>query len=536
MKMDEFTKKIPQILKQLFETQQIAFEYQDIHLLNEQLGLFQTNAALIERYDLVLNSDNNCNIKNDNVPSPFFKCYVQGYYELSKEDLHYYLKEQNIIPTDEYINQFHDKEKARNWKTKNIILDITKLIKNVRVSEYRNECYVPKSESIQFIEQFKNNKYINWASLSSNESFGWTSEIIELGVELWDWEALISNNSINWSFELIDKYKDKLNWAYVSSLNLDWDINSISKFKEYLIFKGGYGSGLINANGKWNRSDAFARYSEKHKVVGNISANTFIKWDDSLIDEFIDIFDWSYLSNNESINWFASRISKYENRIDFKLLSTNKNVEWSSYLINRYSDKLHFESLIKNPKVIWTFELIERHIKNIEPLLLAKYANINSEIIIKFEILWDNKVTQTHGGRRNSDGIYSYYTQHTLWEYLCLNEHVVWNDLLIEKYIDNLSLKDLNDSRICISTKIINKYWDYMRNEMTDYWESYSGSEEETFEDIYFRDKIKNATITDIDINSFKENEIKWWGVLNDFNYLNKSIKEVLKQFLTQIK
>lgn len=526
--MTEFTKKIPQILKHLFEQEIIAFEYQDIHLLNEHLSSFQSNAALIKRYDLILNSDNNSDVKSDITPSQFFKCYVKGYYKLSKEDFHNYIKEQNIIPKDDY----YDEENARNWKTKNIILDITKLIKNVGLSEYINSCYIPKSESKQFIEHFKNNKYINWSSLSSNESFGWTPEIIELGIELWDWEALISNNSINWTFELIDKYKDLLNWAYVSSLKLAWDINSIYKFKEYIVFKGGFGSGLINANGKWNRTDEFARYSEKYKVIGNISANTFINWSDLLIDEFIDLFDWSCLSSNESVNWTASRINKYENRIDFTLLSQNMNVEWSSDLIDRYANKLNFEGLLKNPKVTWTIELVEKNIKNIEPLVFAKYANIDSEIIIKFENLWESRITQLHGGRSNSNGTYSYETEHTLWEYLCLNENVVWNDLLIEKYIDKLSLKDLDGTRISISIEIINKFWDYKKNEMTDYWENYNGSKQETFKDIYFRDIIKNSTITDIDIESFKENEIKWWGVLNDYSFLNRSIENILKKII----
>ena len=535
--MDEFTKKIPQILKQLFEQQQIVFENQNIYMLKEQLNSFQSDTALIQRYNSTLYSDiKNCESENNN--SQYFECRIQGYFNLTQEDLKEYLKKENIDINDYYENEFQIKDDARKWKEKEIIFKLNRLFVDVKKTKFGNIFLINNSESKIFLNHFIRNKYIDWSwsGLSSDENFDWTVETIELGVDNWDWEALISNKSINWSFELIDKYKDKLNWAYVSSLNLDWDINSISKFKEYIVFKGGYGSGLINANGKWNRSDAFARYSEKYKVIGNISANTFIKWDDSIIDEFIDLFDWSYLSSNESVNWTASRINKYENRIDFELLSRNMNVEWSSDLIDSYANKLNFDGLLKNPKVIWTIELVENNIKNIEPLLLAKYANIDSEIIIKFETLWDKKVTQTHGGRRNSDGIYSYYTQHTLWEYLCLNEHVVWNDLLIEKYIDKLSLKDLNDSRICISTKTINKYWDYMRNEMTDYWESYSGSEEETFEDIYFRDKIKNATISDIDIDCFKENEIKWWGVLNDFNYLNKSIKEVLKQFLTQTK
>jgi len=77
-------------------------------------------------------------------------------------------------------------------------------LKKMPISEYYNYVFDMKNT----LSDKKQSSICK--SLSKNESFVWTSELIEKYDDKWDWSYLSTNNSIPWTLKLINKYADKL--------------------------------------------------------------------------------------------------------------------------------------------------------------------------------------------------------------------------------------------------------------------------------------------------------------------------------------
>lgn len=179
---------------------------------------------------------------------------------------------------------------------------------------------LPLSET--FIKKFIDNW--NWSQLSFNESFPITPKILKNFKNKINWILLpLCGNYIN--YDLVEEYEDKWSWDYfyrfgnfpLTYLNSDF----VSK---YDISK--------NPNLMFTESDIKDfRYKDTSFIKG-LSKNKKINWTYSLIDEYIDEWDWVALSNNESLPWSESFIRKYKK----KLLWTSIDEE-NQGLYNNYS-------------------------------------------------------------------------------------------------------------------------------------------------------------------------------------------------------
>ena len=506
----------------------IDFEAKTSNNLIQLIELSKNIESIKRRYSSILLPE--INEENSVNGELYFQARIEGYYELTSEEIQEYCDLNRINLKDKSTWLYNVKEKAREWKTSTIRNEILNKIHGAQPSEFKNIVLIPKSESKEFYQKFKNQNHIDWdwAGLSSEVNFDWTPDILEDGKDLWHWETLIANQGIKWNFTLINQYKERLNWAYISSMDLEWNIFEIGRFKDFLVFKGEYGSGLQSANGKWHRTDRFADYSRKHNVVGNISANKLIDWDVELIQKFKEYWDWELLSKNPSVKWNQSNIKIFDKHIDYISLSKNPNFDWDETFIIKNKDKLCIHSLVENNSIVWTSNLISNFLNEIDFTQLAKEGNISKEAIIEWGEKWNQKDNQRHYGRRNSDGSYYYYTTHTLWEYLCNNHNIIWTEDILSQFLELIPLKNLCGKRIEVSTQFINANWDYYKNEMTSYWENYDGDTRETFQDIYLRDKLKDCKILDLTLDKFIENEIRWWGVFCSDEFLNQTIKDII--------
>lgn len=99
---------------------------------------------------------------------------------------------------DEYGNQVYEINIFTYGDDEDIYL------KKIPISEYYNYVFDMKST----LNDKKQSSICK--SLSKNESFEWTSELIEKYDDKWDWNELSKNTSAPWTLKLINKYADKL--------------------------------------------------------------------------------------------------------------------------------------------------------------------------------------------------------------------------------------------------------------------------------------------------------------------------------------
>lgn len=498
---------------------------------------FQSSHHIKKRYANVLHNTHiqKQETKKNNKYDGCFTFRISRIYSYSKELITEYCKNNGIELNYGNISSPKLETLAREWKF-NQIRD--KVIYNFIHRSYMNEYYISKADSMKFIEMFKDEIYCDWGSFSENEFFDWNPKTIEIGSKLWNWQTLTTNPFVDWTFNLINKYKDNddLKWTYLSAM-VKWDLDHIREFQKYIFFDGGYSyDEKILLENKWvlhlDRSILHINGKKTELIqdfiVGNISDNRNINWNDELINNYIDKWDWNCLSKNTSIDWNQQKVEIYERYIDFNGLSENECIIWDIDFISKYENKLNFDKLVLNQSVFWTNIMFDKFKNRIDHFIFSKHAKFSPDIIINNLELWEFENIETHKVKVNSDGTFFYETKHKLWEFLLSNKNIVWDDTLIEHCISRIPLHSIVSEHLIVSVETINKYWDYNKTELIEYVEHFRGVGDEEIKLVYFRDCLRQSTITNLTFEMFKENEIHWWGVLNDFLFLNPTIKELL--------
>ena len=149
---------------------------------------------------------------------------------------------------------------------------------------------------------------------------------------------------------------------------LVWDIDTIDKYKEYLIFSLGEGwrktslSLTKNQNGQWFeiKPSSLQKNLFNFKLKGSISLCETINWSIEIIDKFYDYWDWEELCLNKGIKWDETLIDKYLSKINFKALSSNPSVRWSIGLIQKYLNNWDWSELSTNNGINFDYEMLLR--------------------------------------------------------------------------------------------------------------------------------------------------------------------------------
>ena len=237
---------------------------------------------------------------------------------------------------------------------------------------------------------------------------------------------------------------------------------------------------------------------------------------------------------NSSIQWDVNLISRFERYINIESLSSNSRIIWSTSLVLKYKNKWKIEDLIKNSGILWTSELIHNFFDRDNFFTLAKYGRLSGEAIVSYQFAWEKCYEEEHHAHRNSDGYWTHYVSHSYWELLSKNRLIVWDDVVIKNCIQKIYFKFLEDAKFSLTVDTINQFWEYEKSENSPSNPDYDGNTRDYYKDYYFRDLLKNVKITNLTCEDFKENEIRWWGTLNDFEYLNSSVLNLLIQNLQQ--
>lgn len=102
------------------------------------------------------------------------------------------------------------------------------------------------------LEKWLADPFNYFGMLSRNSALPWSAEFIDRFSDFWDWEWLCMNEGIYWNTELIELYIDKVEWGgrkyssdgsfrveggLISNENLDWTIDFILRYEEYIDFE-----------------------------------------------------------------------------------------------------------------------------------------------------------------------------------------------------------------------------------------------------------------------------------------------------------
>lgn len=414
--------------------------------------------------------------------------------------------------SENFINKHHQRLNIRNI----IFYDNVKMYTDSFIRKYHTD-----------IPFFKLSEF-----LDSNLSL----DIYKEFRDKFDFDILCKNKRIELSIEFIDEFKDILNWEYVILFkHITWNIDLISKFQEY-IFKP-----ITPLNRKYNYSNPLFQFRQELNHSGYFESNLNVEWSETLIDKFIDKWNWKYLYINKISRDIISNNPKYKDYIQSEFI-----VEFSDDIIEieNYSDIENFFNYIgQNYNIIWTPNLFDKYIKNSKVVsldLFCENAKIDNETIIQNQEYWNKLIEKQEHYRRNSDGSYFDINYDYLWEYLFINKNLEWNDHLIINCIENIKFHLLYRIRnLKLNVDTINKYFDYSKEEKVFSRGNYDSgciSENQLF---IFKDVINRnfneLLITDLTFEKFQVYELKWFGsslIAYDFNSvkLNKSISDVLKK------
>lgn len=526
-------------IKKIFEEIQLNNKDFTLDNFNKQVKSFQEKREILLRYQPFLEIDENQIQIDQKRKKDFFKIQIRFFKIEGEEDIINYCKAKGIT-LENYFKEPHSNKKEKkitNWKKEKFLKKVYGIFQSeMKIENYKhsNSFCLHKSQSQKFIDEigiFKNE--VNWGELSGEENFNWSIENLLKGKDLWDWTQLANNKSIKWNFTMIDIFKEYIDWNFVKVYkHLEWNGNLIEKYSNY-IFNAKeieYGSHLET-------------YCKTINHSGYFESNENIDWTESLIDKYLDKWDWKYLSRNPKIKFSLRQLEKYKENIDwYWSFFQFGNTDWSDEVFNKYvTSKMDWQMLVKNQFIKWDDFIFDKYIKNDIELLRSFCVNakISDDLIIKNQDIWNTKISKSGYHRRNSDGTREYTTYHSLWENLFKNKNIIWNDDLLEACLQNLVINEmslLNSKNIVLSVNFIEKYWDFKKTE--NWWCSGSYDEEEKMiqSTFHLKDYIQGSTITDLTFHDFVYFEFKWYGIFFSkkkyadkvFYLMNESIRELL--------
>lgn len=186
----------------------------------------------------------------------------------------------------------------------------------------------------------------------------------------WGGYGLMSNEEINWTIPLIKKFEKRIDWGYlykICNLTIDADFirtfsNNIDCYDLQLCKNINWEDDLFEVLGcsfgekKIRiRDKEFMTREKLRKYKNNIDWNYIsrfiaLDFDEKLIDEFFEYWDWEKLSENSNLPLTVDFINKYKSNLDFCSLSRNPA---ALPLIFQYpqSSKWDWANVILNPGI-----------------------------------------------------------------------------------------------------------------------------------------------------------------------------------------
>lgn len=152
--------------------------------------------------------------------------------------------------------------------------------------------------------------------------------------------------------ETIEPFDNKSFWRYATRRIVDIDLCFIRKHKQNINFK-------FDAN-----NSIYIQETREYLQVPaqlSLSQKTDFDWNNSLLEEFKDFWNWTHLSLNPSINWSLERIELFSEYLDFKALSCRKDIQWSIALIDKFIEHWNWTELSSNTSLPWNYNFLKHY-------------------------------------------------------------------------------------------------------------------------------------------------------------------------------
>lgn len=192
--------------------------------------------------------------------------------------------------------------------------------------------YVSSKDIISFINEHKDYiEDIDWSALQENETIFYLTKNI---------------------FDLIKPFDNESFWRYATRRIIDIDLNFIRNYKQ-----------KVNFNFDANNSIYIQQTREYLQVPAklSLSQNTNFNWDNTLLEEFKDLWNWTHLSSNPSIKWNFDKIEAFSSRLDFTALSSRKDIQWDIELIDKFTTQWDWAELSCNTSLPWNYSLLKHY-------------------------------------------------------------------------------------------------------------------------------------------------------------------------------
>ena len=276
-----------------------------------------------------------------------------------------------------------------------------------KVAKYRSETFEANDmvKERYFDKQIKKYKdKLNWIFLSENPAL--TPALIEKYEDEWDWNILSENPSLTPA--LIEKYEDEWDWVGLSQ-NPALTPALIEKYKDKLTWR------FLSRNPSLTPS-LIEKYEDKWNWK-HLSENPALA--PTLIDKYIDKLQWGGLSRNPSLT--PSLIEKYKDKLSWNMLSDNPAL--TPALIEKYIDKLDWIYLSLNPSLTPAF--IEKHKDKLNWRFLTQNPSLTPALIEKYK----DKLYRIDLARNPSltPALIEKYKDELEWDYLSKNPALFGN-------------------------------------------------------------------------------------------------------------
>lgn len=269
----------------------------------------------------------------------------------------------------------------------------------------------------------------------------------------WNFKNISKLDSINAYFDFLFKYRDKLDWTFLSAnskffTKIHKDDRKIRSFQKYIDFE------ILSQKPDAGLSDkVVSKFINEKWDWFELSLNISVKTLDIFIDHKDKPWNWQMLSNRDDIHFDNNALIELSSKNwDWVAISNRTDITFSEDLISKLKDKpLDWLYVSRNTTFIpntKTLSLLKGEI--LDWNAISKSKNID------LEILWD----------------YKHYLE---WEYITKNESFdISNNVLLSKYQDyldwnyisqsenfNISFNNLKQFKSYLSWKTINSRIDH---------------------------------------------------------------------------
>lgn len=255
----------------------------------------------------------------------------------------------------------------------------------------------------------------------------------------WDWDYISSNSKIPIDHSFLEKYVDSINWDNLSENRVlasffQYNKSAYRNLNEWVNFIIEY---LDTFKQKWN----FARLS----TINNLT------WHERIVSEFEGFWDWSVLSrqstlltmsdrNSKEIHYDKRRFNRFSNRIDFGQISLRFDVILDSDLIENYIDhKWDWLALSSHPLLQINSDFVIRHSNkawDYYQFTSSPSLNLDKELLLELpEKNWNWEHISNENWVDN-DLVIQLHEKDWNLTLLCRNKNIILDKNLLEIFVN----------------------------------------------------------------------------------------------------